>query len=515
MLPLLALLTSTATLFPGDAGRAPSAAQNIIILLADDVGVDLVHNYEKYYAGHPLAGYENTTPVIDYLARTGLTFRNAWTNPSCSPSRAQLLTGLPAFRSGIGRNVGGPVELGGGLDLNQPILPTVLRTSTLGNYHSAAVGKWHLAHNTALATSDGLFHALGEAPYRWFDQYAGSPRNLIGQGYNVWEKLFATSIGSALDECTPPSNGFCLATVTDYATLDTADDAVHLIKTMPEPFFLYVPFNAPHEPLDLPTIIPERAGCIGLDGPVIGKPNCNQPTDTQQRARCMMQWLDNEVGRILCAVEADVDRPDLPTTIIFMGDNGSESFATVSPFFGLHTKRTVYDGGVHVPFIVKSPYVSPTLRGRSTNAMVDATDVFATVADIAGATLPADPNGFRDSHSILPILTGQTSSVRDFLYAERFGDNFVPSPSGRPPVGWSVDEHERTIRNLKGYKLIQRVRRQTSGSISIQEEFYHLRPDPYESDNLMNEVELMQEPFASNYAELRAELDANYPALVF
>lgn len=514
MISLLACLTLTAALPQGTSGE-PELGHNVILLLADDVGVDLVANYEKYYPGHPQAGHENTTPVIDYLARTGLTFRNAWTNPSCSPSRAQLLTGKPAFRSGIGRNVGGPIALGSGLDLNQPLLPTVLRGSSFGPYYSAAIGKWHLAHNTALTTSDGNFHAIGESPYRWFDQYAGSPRNLIGQSYNVWEKLFATPVDPSLDECAPPTNGFCLATVNDYATLDTTDDAVHLIKTMPEPFFLYVPFNAPHEPLDLPAVIPKRSSCVGPDGPVFGDPICNQPANSPQRARCLMQWLDNEMGRILCAVEADVERPDLPTTIIFMGDNGSESFSTAPPFIGLHGKRSVYDGGVHVPFIVKSPYVSPSLRGRATSALVDATDVFATVADIANAPLPADPHGLRDSVSILPVLTGQTESVREYLYGERFGNNFVPSPNGRPPTGWAVDEHERTIRNRGEYKLIQRVRRQMSGSITIQEEFYHLRSDPFEQDDLMNEVELMQEPMAANYAELRAELDANYPPLVF
>lgn len=491
----------------------PCTPHNVVLLLADDVGVDLVGAYERFYADHPPPGVENITPCIDHLAETGLSFTNAWTNPWCSPTRAQILTGTHARRTGIGNIVtrhGLATNIG--LQLFHDTIPSVLRGAPRP-YASACVGKWHLADETQFPPSPGgAVHPLGCATNPWFDLYAGPINNLTD--HNLWLKTFATTIRPGLDECTPPVADYCQAVTNDYSACDTADDAIHLIKTLPEPFFLYVPFNAAHKPLDKPVVRPEVASCLG--GAVQGDVGCafdgqGPPTQT----RCMVQWMDNEIGRILCALESDPEMPELPTTVIFMGDNGTSHDAVLAPFDPEHGKGTLYDGGINVPLIVQSPFVHPDLIGGASAALVCSTDLLATVAQLTGASLPPDPYERRDSLSFVPVLLGLSElGARRFSYAEYFPDNFVPQREGAPPAGYHTSLHLRAIRNVAGFKLIQKVSFGTGGTTSCAEELYFLPRDPLERHDLIGLAVAGTSPYAENYAELRAELDTKYPHLV-
>ena len=193
--------------------------------------------------------------------------------------------------------------------------------------------------------------------------------------------------------------------------------------------------------------------------------------------------------------------------------NGSHMDAVVPPFLPAHGKGTVYDGGINVPFIVKSPFVAPELVGGATEALVCSTDILATVASIAGLSLPPDPHGTRDTVSFLPVLAGWSATEREFSYAEVFFDNFIPTRDGDPPSDFKPNLHRRAIRNHEGYKLLQRVSRDY-GEINITEKFYYLPRDPHEKVNLMARVNAKEEPYARVYAELRAELDAEWPTIV-
>jgi arylsulfatase A-like enzyme len=483
----------------------PIKRPNVVIILADDVGVDMIGAYEPFYADHPDPGYPNTTPAIDYLAQTGLLFRNAWTNPSCSPTRAQIITGKQGLRSGIGTVVP-PSRLG--LDPSHDTIPSMLRGPAFVPYHTAAVGKWHLAGTQHPPVPPGPIHPLGSSTSPWFHHYAGTINN-INANYNTWPKTFGTSIDVSTDECVPAPMDFCDAIVTDYATVDTADDAIHLLRTMPEPFFLYVAFNSAHTPLNEPNDPLTAASCPGLNG----DPVCDFSGDVASQTRCMVQWLDNEVGRIMCAIEDGPQKPERPTTIVFMGDNGTAGEATIAPFVPSHGKTNLYDGGINVPFIVKSPLVSPEMVGTATDALVNSTDLFATVSQITGIRQPPDPLGLRDSKGFLHVLTGLSESMRQFAYAEFFHGNFTPTAQGTPPPGYTVNAHKQAIRNLAGFKLIQIVRESWLGLV-VEEEFYELPLDPHELDDKLAEALAGIEPYASNYDELRFQLDTEYPHLV-
>jgi len=489
---------------------------NVVLIVGDDIGVDLVGAYAGYFPATPAPNAPDT-PVLDALAREGLLFRNAWTNPGCSPSRAQILTGRHSRRTGIGGVVKWQTLAhqapSPGLSHDIPLLPQILKEAP-APYASAAVGKWHLG-----SPEQGGLHALGPNN-AWFDHWAGSPFNLNGEGigYRRWPKTFATEIAPGEDECGPPYP--CEAMLDEshaceeYATVDTIDDAIQLLGTLAEPFFLYVPFNAPHTPLDLP-------GCaLAATCSEDALSYANAPLTAPERTRAMTRTMDHQIGRLLCAIDRD------DTVVIFIGDNGTTGNDSegrprgiTPPFPGDHGKTTVYNGGVNVPLIIRGPGI---VSGTS-EALVNSTDLFATVADLAGVTggvsIPAH------SVSLAPYLYGQAHPApRQTIHAERFTPTYVPTDlaTGSPPADYRSNLHRRAIRNDR-FKLIARH----IGGRPVGEEFYDLlhgnsdeprgqrQRDDFEQNDLMNQRKQWERggEIESNYWVLKQELDRVLPAL--
>jgi arylsulfatase A-like enzyme len=404
LLPLLVPLQVGVTrLAPHTAaGPARSLRPNIVLVLADDVGVDLVAAYGEGAA-------PPCTPNIDRLASEGLLFRNAWANPTCSPTRACVLTGRHGFRTGIG------TPEGAALSTAELFLPELLV-----EHASAALGKWHLGAGL------GASHPNDAG----FTRYAGS----LGGGvpsYTSWPK---TTAGAT-------------STTTVYATTDTADEAILAARTLPEPWFLYVSFNAAHTPLHVPPaeLCPGR-GCTSFCGGV--------PVGPVARTKAMLEALDTELGRLLD--ELALVAPD--AFVVFMGDNGTARQAVEAPFDPMRAKGTLYEGGVNVPLIVRGPGVAV----GECSALVAAVDLFATFAELAGQASPAE-----DSVSLVPYLADpDLSSLRTTVYAEAF------EPNGPGP--WTT--HVRAVRDAR-YKLIR--------DAAAPDELYDLALDPFETADLV------------------------------
>ena len=507
----------------------PFAPHNVILITVDDIGVDMIGAYEEFY---PPPELPNRTPVIDWMAQSGILFRNAWTNPSCSPSRAQILTGQHAFHTGIGQLVRKSCPprrrstgaAGWGLQAHLPTIPSMLRDpSAPFPAWTVALGKWHLMDGCQFPPLPSVpplpLHPLGSQSNPWFHAYAGHLDNLTD--YNEWNKVIAGRI-TWRSECRPRENeSYCESIVFDYATRDTTDDAVQLIETLPEPFFLQVNFHAAHSPLDSPARTLEPSFCAG--GAIAGDPDCAGPRDRSRGEpavlrRCLVQWLDNELGRLFCSVEDSRLAPDHPTTIILIGDNGTPQQAAVAPFDqGRGFKGTLYEGGIHVPLIVKSPLLAPELVGTSTAALVTSTDLLDTISQLTHAPPPEDPYGLRDSISFVPVLRNpRAASPRRFAYAEAFAENFVPDAKGQPPASYELNRHRRAIRDCAGFKLVQVVTRSIGGiggdGISTREEFYHVTEDPFE---LIDLYDLRNTPqYAPRFYALLRELETTYPTLV-
>ena len=401
-------------------GPARPINPNIVLILFDDVGVDLLGAYGA-------TDDPPCTPSVDSLAQSGLLFRRAWSNPVCSPTRAQILTGLHGFRSGIG-DVVNEGETGGGL-----LLPALTLPRALPTYATSAIGKWHLARAPDFPT-----HPL-DAGYDWF---AGSVRNLgwevEGGGYTKWVKYVN---GASHIERT-------------YATSDTVDDAVMRAALMTPPWFLYVAFNAIHTPHeDPPPGLCDAIPCYRFSCP-IGK-------DRATTARSMLEALDVELGEMLWRLRV-ID----PNVIVFLvGDNGTSSRVIRPPQDPERVKGTLYEGGIHVPLIVAGGGV----RHGESDALVSTVDLLATISELAGT-----PRTTADSVSFAPLLwDGHAPAPRPNVYAERFTPNFDSAD------GEKLRRHERAIRDDR-YKLI----RNTSlwGS---SEELYDMQLDPGETTNLL------------------------------
>ncbi len=480
------------------ARRAPRAG-NVVVIVVDDVGCDLIGAYEQYWLERGrAAGAPAKTPAIDReLAAKGVMFTQAWSAPACTPSRARLLTGLRSAHNGVGSVIKSrDDERGGvnvGLSLDARLLPQALRESPAG-YASAAVGKWHLGDARTLARFP--HHPLGEPPGTWFGYYAGSMFNLQAPedsgrraGYYNWEKTLsvAPSRGFALpraDEA-PIVEAMQVPPADNYPTTDTTDDAIALLGALPEPFFLYVSYNAAHAPVHALPPVAEAAHSTGF----------------QDRLREMVGDLDRQIGRLLEAVDAR------DTTVVFLGDNGTESRGLVAPFDAEQGKGTLYEGGCRVPMIVRSPLVPEALRGTACDALVEMNDLFATFVELADGTLEADVA--RDSRSLAPLLRGEASSVRELAYTELFHPNFEPSSAAH-----NVRRHAQAVRDSR-YKLLRFTTRERD-LVHVEEQLFDLATESSNSD-WFEQRNLLAAPLSADAAtalsRLRSALDHDFPSL--
>ena len=367
---LLAGCARTARMEPTSV-RPARLGGNILLIIADDLGKDMI----GAYAGGEDDG-RPATPNIDRLAAGGVRFENAYANPVCSPTRATILTGRYSYRHGIGVIVKYYSE-DIGLSLDEVTIPEMLNSAS-ERYDHSQVGKWHLG----VLRGEGPFDPLRQG----FNWSAGSLTNIAD--YFRWRKQ---------------TNG-ALSKRRVYNTIDTTDDAIARANEMREPWFLWLAYNAVHAPYHVP-------------------PESLVRTDSNLNATgkylAMVESLDVEIGRLLWSMDADVRAN---TTIIFVGDNGTPRAIG---------KGTLNEGGINVPMIVAGPLVPEASRGRVCGALVNTTDIYATVADIAGVDLAdALPAGRRlDSFSMLPLLKDPSGgkSIRRYAYAERF------QPNGPPP----------------------------------------------------------------------------------
>ncbi|MDP6763784.1 MAG: sulfatase-like hydrolase/transferase [Planctomycetota bacterium] len=416
------ITTLTAT-FVALAGAA-AAQENILILLGDDVGVD---NIGAYAEGQDLP----PTPNIDALAAGGVLFRNAWSNPVCSPTRAAIQTGRHGFRTGIGMALGlSPTSYA--LSTDEVILPELFDLNPDLGYAHAAIGKWHLGN---ASVGGGLSPNI--AGYDHFNGTLGNFKEPYD--YYFWPAWV---------------NGN-FSVITHYATVGTTEAARQWIETAPEPWICYVAFNAPHAPLHTP---PDELYTVDL-------PNTDSRIDPRPYFRADVEAMDTEIGRLLASIDADTLGR---TNVIFAGDNGTPAESTVAPFDPDHAKLTCYEGGVNVPLIVSGPSV--VVPGREVGHIVSLVDLFSTVADMAGIDAEASlPNVELDSVSLYPYLEKTDAlAQRQTVYAEVF------HPNGPGPYEFAA----RTIRNER-YKLIW-------FEIPTKKyALYNVVDDPWEQDNLL------------------------------
>ena len=372
-----------ALLAVGPAVRA--TPQNILVLIADDYGVDS----NSLYNTNPAASLP-PTPRINALKQTGVLFRNAYANPECSPTRACMMTGRHAFRHGVGDAIASAADAQ--LKAAEFTLPDAFAANPALGYQLAQFGKYHL------------------------DLGPNTP-NTIG-GWPLFSGCIPGAVAS-YTSWTKTVNGTQTANYSVYATTDTANDAITWIQGhSAQPWFAWVAFNAPHTPLHKPpnSLAPHYTTLSGTAQDIAAHP--------RSYFEAMCEAEDTEIGRLLDSINLT------NTTIIFLGDNGTTNLVIQPPFPNTRGKSTLYEGGIHVPLIIAgNAVVSPN---RESTALVHAVDLYSTILDLAGistaATVPG--NITLDSHSLLPILRNTADGERT-VYDEIFGSNVAAANVGR------------------------------------------------------------------------------------
>ena len=341
---------------------------NILILVADDLGVDAVGAFREGTDPPP-------TPNIDALAARGVLFRNAWANPVCSPTRAGIMTGRYSLRTGVG-TASGPESPG--IRLVEMTIPEAFDAARSGYAH-AAIGKWHLGS-----------HGIPNPRLAGWAYYAGGPSSMVGNYYE-WPRVV---------------NGEKSLSKT-YTTTQLVDDALDWIDRQEGPWLCYLAFYAPHGPWMAPPA-DLHSQDLSAAGSKLYSP---------MYFKAMVEAMDTEIGRLFRGLGSRLAH----TNVIFIGDNGTPGMVSEAPFLPNHGKGTPYEGGVNVPLIVAGPaVVSP---GREEGALVAAVDLFGTALqlggiDVAGVLPPQVP---LDSMSLVPYLRDPNQGpLRSTVFAERF-----------------------------------------------------------------------------------------------
>ncbi len=347
-----------------------AAPPNVVVFYADDLGWG-----ELGCQGNP----QIPTPHIDAIARAGVRFTNGYVAATyCSPSRAGLLTGRYPTRFGHEFN---SVANRTGLRLDQVTLADRLRT--LG-YATACVGKWHLG--------GGLEYRPTK---RGFDEFYGTLANT--PFYHPTN--FVDSLVS--DETRP---------VTDaafYTTDAYAARAVDWIeRNKGRPWFLYLPFNAQHAPLQAPKTYLDRFSGI--------------PDEKRRIFAAMLASMDDAVGRVMGKVRALGQEEN--TIVFYIADNGGPTASTTSgngPLRGF--KMTTFEGGPRVPFLAQWKGRWPA--GKVYDAPVINLDVLPTLVTAAGGKV--DASWRLDGVDLTPFVTGANSARPHQTLYWRYGPQWA------------------------------------------------------------------------------------------
>jgi len=317
-----------ALFFPGATlGAEKKAARpNVLLIMVDDLGY---HDLGCY--GHP----EMKTPVLDKLAKEGVRLTSFYSGATvCTPSRMALLTGAYPSRLGWKKGVIGYL-----ISTKQGLSPEALTMAEVfkeAGYRTGLVGKWHLGDLPQF-----LPHRQGFDTAYYVNKSNNQTKDLW-RGDDLIEKPFENRL------------------LTEKFTRE----AVRFIEANKDrPFLLYVPYTAPHFPVQAH---PDWKGKsrFGVYGDVV-------------------EELDHRIGEILATLEAE--KLDKNTIVVFLSDNGPEprQKAQAKPFRGL--KWSALEGGTRVPCIVRFPGVIP--GGQQSDALIAAIDILPTLGHACGIDL--------------------------------------------------------------------------------------------------------------------------------
>ena len=418
---------------------------NVLIMLADDLGWADVG-----YHGNT----QIDTPSLDRLAREGLQLDRFYTTPICSPTRAALMTGRDPIRLGVAYAVIMPWQ-NNGIHTAETFLPELFLDA---GYQTAMVGKWHLGH------SQQVFHPNE----RGFEHFYGHLHTEVG--------FFPPFGNLGGKDC--QRNGVSIDDQ-GYETYLLADEVSRYIRERDKekPFFLYMPFIAPHTPHDAPDDLKEKYA----DMEDTREPARSQQTDqTRMIAKMMLrpsarpmyaavvEGMDRAIGQVLQTLDDEGIADN--TIVLFFSDNGGAAYAYGGadnvPLRG--GKGETFEGGIRVVASMRWP--DRITAGGKMDSIMSVMDVLPTLAAAAG--IEADTHFTLDGQNMLPAIVDGTRIPReDYLF-------FL---SETP-----IRNHVKVTAFNDHWKLVQEIEAGLS-TVDISNFLFRIQEDPYEYNNLAEE----------------------------
>lgn len=399
------------------------APPNLVLVMADDLGPEWISSYGA-------DGIE--TPNIDKLAQEGILFRNAYSMPQCTPTRVTLLTGQYPFRHGWTSHWDVP-RWGAGCHFDPDRNTTFAKVLRDSGYATAIAGKWQI------------------------NDFRVQPQVLARHGFDEWAVWTGGEGGN------PPSherywNPYVFTSQSKSRTYDGAfgpdlfnDFLIDFVdRHSDRPMLIYYPMVLTH-------------------GPLVRTPHEPFATTRMERHRAMVRYTDYLVGKLVSALdEAGVRQNSI---VIFTTDNGTSKAITgrLDGRLVQGGKASLTENGPRQPFIVNGPGLVPA--GVETDALTDFTDLFPTLCELAGASLPE--NLALDGRSLAGVLLGkELQGPRDWMLAMGFGRGML-------------DEQGVRARNTYAPRVIRDRRYKIHVHQRSVEALYDLRRDPDEEANLL------------------------------
>lgn len=383
----------------GAAAQSPQTAKpNIVFILTDDQGW-----WDLHCHGNP----DIETPNLDKLAAESVEFTRFYVSPVCAPTRASLMTGRHYLRTGIYNTRFG----GDTMRLDEATLPQALHGA---GYRTGMFGKWHLGR-----------YKPGDPMHRGFDTALWFAEGHLERYYYSDQLLF--------DGRPVETRGYITNLLTDRA-ISFIDSSRN------RPFFLYLPYNVPHEPRIVEDRYIEKYLKKGLplsEATVYG----------------MVTHCDEQIGRLLAHLDSAGLRDN--TIVLFMSDNGGVSRHFNAGLRG--RKGSAYEGGVRSPLFIRWPGKVPA--GAKVDAMAAHIDILPTLCELTGTPLPqGQPLDGRSLASL--VRTGKGESPHRYLC--HIWDRYRPSLQSN----WSISDGR--------FKL-------------VKQELFDLQTDPGESHDIAKE----------------------------
>lgn len=434
---LLFLFFLSACDSPIDPGM--NEAPNIILIMTDDQGYgDLgIH-------GNPFI----RTPVLDSIARRSTRIDPFYVSPVCAPTRSSLMTGRYHLRTGVYDTYNGGAMMA-------PGEVTVAEVLADHGYHTGMIGKWHLGDSYPMRPMD-----------QGFQYYLAHKGGGIGQPGDDYEN-FIRGDSSYFDPYLWENGnqvrktGYCSDIYTDQAIRFIEE---HNEDRILDPFFLYLAFNAPHTPLQLPEKYYQEYREMNYgpsDFTVNGKNVSGMNSRDLEDARKvygMVSNIDDNLGRLLKTLEKL--KLDENTLVVFLTDNGPQQRRYTA---GLNQRKgSVMEGGIRVPCMF---YWKNVLQENKVLTSPSAhIDMMPTLLDFAGISYDGDMDGI----SLYPVLTGKEEATEErplfFVWARGYPQRYT----------------NMAVRSGR-YKLVGQNKHGESDELL---QLYDLEADPYELEDV-------------------------------